>query len=59
MGSAPAGAQGIRDALDVLIAKGRLPKGEDLKVVVLAGDGSTDDMALSATSGAVYRTLDF
>ena len=26
MGSAPAGAQGVRDALDVLIAKGRLPK---------------------------------
>ncbi|MFO0733162.1 MAG: hypothetical protein U0361_19795 [Nitrospiraceae bacterium] len=34
MGSAPAGAQGVRDALDVLIAKGRLPKEEDLKVVV-------------------------
>ena len=26
MGSAPAGAQGVRDALDVLIAKGRLPE---------------------------------
>ncbi len=59
MGSAPAGAQGVRDALDVLIAKGRLPKEEDLKVVVLAGDGSTYDMALSSTSGAIYRNLDF
>ena len=59
MGSAAAGAQGLRDALDVLIAKGRLPKEEDLKVVVLAGDGSTYDMGLSATSAAIHRNLDF
>jgi pyruvate ferredoxin oxidoreductase beta subunit len=59
MGSAPAGAQGVRDAFDVLIAKGRLPKEEDVKVVVLAGDGSTYDMALSSTSGAITRKLDF
>ncbi len=59
MGSAPAGAQGIRDALDVLLAKQRLAKDEDLKVVVLAGDGSSYDMALSATSAAIYRNLDF
>jgi pyruvate ferredoxin oxidoreductase beta subunit len=59
MGSAPAGAQGIRDALDVLIAKGRLPKAEDVTVVVLGGDGSTYDMALSSTSGAITRKLDF
>jgi len=59
MGSAPAGAQGVRDALDVLIAKGRLSENENLKVVVLGGDGSTYDMALSSTSGAIYRGLDF
>lgn len=59
MASAPAGAQGIRDALDILIEKGRLRPEEDLKVIVLAGDGSTYDMALSATSGAIYRNLDF
>lgn len=59
MGSAPAGAQGVRDALDVLIAKGRLPQDEDVKVVVLGGDGSTYDMALSSTSGAITRKLDF
>lgn len=59
MGSAPASAQGIRDSLDVLIAKQRLSKEEDLKVVVLAGDGSTYEMALSATSGAIDRNLDF
>lgn len=59
MGSAPAGAQGVRDALDVLIAKGRLPKEEDVTVVVVGGDGSTYDMALSSTSGAITRKLDF
>ncbi len=59
MGSAPAGAQGIRDALDVLIAKGRLPAAEDLRVVVLAGDGATLDIGLSSLSGAVHRGLDF
>jgi pyruvate ferredoxin oxidoreductase beta subunit len=59
MASAAAGAQGIRDALDVLIRKGRMPQSEDLKVVVLAGDGSTYDMGMSATSGAIHRNLDF
>jgi pyruvate ferredoxin oxidoreductase beta subunit len=59
MASAPAGAQGIRDALDVLIAKGRLPAAEDLQVVVLAGDGATFDIGLGSLSGAVHRGLDF
>jgi pyruvate ferredoxin oxidoreductase beta subunit len=59
MGSAAAGAQGIRDALDVMIAKQRLPESEDLKVLVLAGDGATYDMGLSSTSGAIHRRLDF
>jgi pyruvate ferredoxin oxidoreductase beta subunit len=59
MGSASAGAQGIRDALDVLIARGRLPASEDLKVVVVAGDGSTLDIGLSSLSGAIHRGLDF
>jgi pyruvate ferredoxin oxidoreductase beta subunit len=59
MGSAPAGAQGIRDALDVLRAKGRLSPEDDLQVVVLAGDGSTYDIALSSTSGTLYRNLDY
>ena len=40
MGSAPAGAQGVRDALDVLRAKGRLREEDDLKVVVVTGDGA-------------------
>jgi pyruvate ferredoxin oxidoreductase beta subunit len=59
MGSASAGAQGLRDALDLLIDKGRLPKAEDLHVLVLAGDGSTYDMGLSSTSAAIHRGLDF
>jgi pyruvate ferredoxin oxidoreductase beta subunit len=59
MASAPAGAQGVRDALDVLIAKKRLPPEEDLQVVVLTGDGAAYGMGLSSTSGAIERGLDF
>jgi pyruvate ferredoxin oxidoreductase beta subunit len=59
MASAAAGAQGVRDALDVLIARGKMPAEDDVEVVVVAGDGSTYDMALSATSGAIFRGLDF
>ena len=56
MASAPAGAQGVRDALDLLVAKGRIPPEEDLDVVVLSGDGSAYGMGLSSTSGAPRRT---
>jgi pyruvate ferredoxin oxidoreductase beta subunit len=59
MASAPAGAQGVRDALDILIEQGRMPPEEDLKVVALTGDGSAYGMGLSATSGAIERGLDF
>jgi len=59
MGSAPAGAQGVRDALDILRSKGRLATEDDLQVVVLAGDGSTYDIALSSTSGTLFRDLDY
>jgi pyruvate ferredoxin oxidoreductase beta subunit len=59
MASAPAGAQGIRDALDVLLAQRRVPTEEDLEVVVLTGDGAAYGMGLSATSGAIERGLDF
>lgn len=59
MASAPAGAQGIRDALDLRIAKGRMSREEDLDVVVLTGDGSAYGMGLSSTSGAIERGLDF
>jgi pyruvate ferredoxin oxidoreductase beta subunit len=57
--SAPAGAQGIRDALDILMAKGRLPASEDLKVVVVTGDGAAYDIGLQSTAGAIDRRLDF
>ncbi len=59
MASAPAGAQGVRDALDILRAKDRIPEEEDMGVVVLTGDGSAYGMGLSATSGAIDRGLDF
>jgi len=59
MASAPAGAQGIRDALDILIERQRLPASEDLEVVVLTGDGAAYGMGLSATSGAMERDLNF
>jgi pyruvate ferredoxin oxidoreductase beta subunit len=59
MASAPAGAQGIRDALDLLRAKGRLTADDDLNVVVLSGDGAAYGMGISATSGAIERNLDF
>jgi len=59
MASAPAGAQGVRDALDVLLAKGRMGPEEDLEVVVLSGDGAAYGMGLSATSSAMERGLNF
>ncbi|MCL7383464.1 MAG: thiamine pyrophosphate-dependent enzyme [Thaumarchaeota archaeon] len=59
MACAPAGAQGIRDALDILIEKGRIPIEEDLKVVVVTGDGAANDIGLQSTSGAIHRGLDF
>jgi pyruvate ferredoxin oxidoreductase beta subunit len=57
--SAPAGAQGVRDALDVLMAKGKLPASEDMKVVVVTGDGAAYDIGFQSTAGAIDRHLDF
>lgn len=59
MASAPAGAQGVRDALDLLLAKGKLSKDEDLKVVVVTGDGAAHGIGLQATLAAIHRGLDF
>jgi len=59
MASAPAGAQGVRDALDIRLAKRELRPKDDLDVVVLTGDGSAYGMGLSATSAAIDRNLDF
>jgi pyruvate ferredoxin oxidoreductase beta subunit len=59
MASAAAGAQGVRDALDILLRGRRMDPAEDLTVVVLAGDGSSYGMGLSATSAAIERGLDF
>lgn len=57
--SAPAGAQGVRDALDRLISKGKLSPAEDMKVVVVTGDGAAYDIGFQSTSGAIDRGLDF
>ena len=59
MASAPAGAQGVRDGLDILLEQKRIMAGENLDVVVLTGDGAAYGMGLSATSGAIERNLDF
>jgi pyruvate ferredoxin oxidoreductase beta subunit len=59
MASAPAGAQGVRDALDLLLRKGRISAEEDLSTIVLTGDGAAYGMGLSATSAAIERGLDF
>ena len=59
MASAPAGAQGVRDALDILIENKKINGTMDMKVVVLAGDGSAYGMGLSAASAAMDRGLDF
>ncbi len=59
MASAPAGAQGVRDALDMLLQKGHMAPEEDLEVVVLTGDGAAYGMGLSATSSAIERGLNF
>jgi pyruvate ferredoxin oxidoreductase beta subunit len=59
MASAPAGAQGARDALDILLERERMAPDEDLQVVVLTGDGAAYGMGRSATSGAIDRGLDF
>jgi len=59
MACAPAGAQGVRDALDILKTKGTLPPELDRKVVVLTGDGAAQDIGLQSTMAAIHRGLDF
>lgn len=59
MAAAPAGAQGVRDALDLRLATGRMTAAEDLQVMVLSGDGSAYGMGLASTSAAIERGLDF
>jgi len=59
MAAAPAGAQGIRDALDIQLKKGLIKIDDDLQAVVLTGDGAAYGMGMSATSSAIERGLDF
>lgn len=59
MASASAGAQGVRDALDIQLEKEIIGPGDDMRVVVLTGDGSANGMGLSSTGAAIDRGLDF
>ena len=59
MGCAPAGAQGVRDALDILVETGRTPRQPDRAVVVVTGDGAAQDIGLQSTIAAIHRGLDF
>lgn len=59
MASAPAGAQGVRDALDIRRGRREASDEPDLDVVVLTGDGAAYGMGLSSTSAAIERGLDF
>ncbi len=59
MAAAPAAAQGVRDALDILLRKNRITPEEDLIPVVLTGDGVAYGIGMNATSGAIDRGLDF
>lgn len=59
MASAPAGAQGVRDAMDIRLKNKKISADENMEVVVITGDGSAYGMGLSATSGAMDRNLDF
>lgn len=59
MACAPAGAQGVRDALDILKDRGKLPPEKDRQVVVVTGDGAAQDIGLQATMAAIHRGLDF
>ncbi len=59
MACAPAGAQGMRDALDILKDQGKLPPEKDRKVVVVTGDGAAQDIGLQSTLAAIHRGLDF
>ena len=59
MACAPAAAQGVRDALDILQDRAQSPAESDWKVVVLTGDGAAQDIGLQATMAAIHRGLDF
>ncbi|MEK9629463.1 MAG: thiamine pyrophosphate-dependent enzyme [Nitrospinota bacterium] len=59
MGAPSPAAQGVRDALDIRLHHRGLPEDENLLVMAVAGDGSSNDIGLGATSAALHRKLDF
>ncbi len=59
MGAPVPAAQGVRDALDIRLNQGRITQEDNMQVLVVAGDGSSNDMGLGPTSAALHRKLDF
>jgi pyruvate ferredoxin oxidoreductase beta subunit len=59
MGAPVPAAQGVRDALDIRMEHKGLSSDENLLVMAVAGDGSSNDIGLGATSAALHRKLDF
>lgn len=59
MASAAAGAQGVRDALDLRAGQGGRPPSPAQAVVALMGDGAAYGMGFSSISAAIHRGLDF
>ncbi len=59
MGGPVPAAQGVRDALDIQLSRKTLTEDDNLSIVVVAGDGSSNDIGLGATSAALHRKLDF
>ena len=57
--NAAAVASGVESAQRALRRRDALPAGEDVAVVVFAGDGGTYDIGLQALSGALERGHDF
>lgn len=58
-GSAAAAISGVESAEKVLKRKGKIPKDQDTKFIVFAGDGGTYDIGLQSLSGALERGHDF
>lgn len=56
--NASAIASGVAAARDVLKKKGKIPEEQDVKVLVIGGDGGTYDIGFQSLSGAMERGTD-
>ena len=53
--NAAAVASGVEAAIKALKKKGKLPKDQEINIIVFGGDGGTADIGLQALSGALIR----